>query len=82
MMLRRAIPLALPLVLLCFLSGAADAQGATCNFDGPGNDWHTATNWSCGQVPDNGDDVTMARSTSSASPLMPVPARWRSRAAP
>ncbi len=41
MMLRRAIPLALPLVLLCFLSGAADAQGATCNFDGPGNDWHT-----------------------------------------
>ena len=57
---------------LCLPSAA---QAATCDFQGPGSDWHTAGNWSCNEVPDSGDsvnigagdDVSVAAATSAGA---------------
>ncbi len=50
--------------MFIFLSAAACGTGevaaapVSCSFTGPASgDWHTAVNWSCGQVPDADDDV-------------------------
>jgi hypothetical protein len=56
--MRRAV-CAVPLVALGLLAGAGDASAASCAFQGPGSDWHTATNWSCAKVPDAGDSVSI-----------------------
>ncbi|HKP21507.1 MAG TPA: hypothetical protein VJT68_08310, partial [Thermoleophilaceae bacterium] len=40
------------------------ASAASCDFQGPGNDWHAAGNWSCLKVPDAGDSVTLGASDS------------------
>jgi hypothetical protein len=38
------------------LSGQASA--ANCSYTGAsGGSWHTASNWSCNEVPDSGDSV-------------------------
>ena len=41
------------------LSIPQSASAATCDFQGPGNDWHAAGNWSCMKIPDTGDSVTL-----------------------
>ena len=53
---RSLVPLAAAVVLL---SIPQSASAAACDFQGPGNDWHAAGNWSCMKVPDTGDSVTL-----------------------
>lgn len=43
---------------LLALLAPATASAATCDFQGPGTDWHGA-NWSCPGVPGSADDVTI-----------------------
>ncbi len=55
--------LLLILVLGAATTGVASpALAATCTFQGPGSDWHTAANWNCGAVPavpNSTDDVVI-----------------------
>ena len=53
---RSLVPLAAAVVVL---SIPQSASAATCDFQGPGNDWHAAGNWSCMKVPDTGDSVSL-----------------------
>ena len=47
--------------LLVFLAPTAHALG--CTWLGGNGDWGTASNWSCGVVPDSDDDVTITSGT-------------------
>lgn len=51
--------LALATALLALLAAAAPASAATNTFQGPGNDWNVASNWSQMSVPDATDDVVI-----------------------
>ena len=53
---RLLLPLA---AIVVVLSIPQSASAATCDFQGPGNDWHAAGNWSCMKIPDTGDSVTL-----------------------
>src|SRR5687768_5262874 len=38
---------------------AGEVQGANCNSNGNGN-WAASGTWTCGTVPDNGDEIEIA----------------------
>ena len=57
MTLRRAAALVAALGLLWSLAAAGEAAAEDCVFGGGAASWHTAGAWSCGHVPDGGDDV-------------------------
>jgi hypothetical protein len=51
------------LILLVLGAGLAvpgEASAATCSYTGAaGGSWHTASNWSCNEIPDSGDTVNL-----------------------
>ena len=67
----RAKPLFLVAAILVWLALPAGASAASCSYTGAnGGSWHTASNWSCNEVPDSGDSATIAANTVS----VPTPA--------
>jgi hypothetical protein len=62
---RRLLRLALVLGAT-FLGPAATAYGDQCAFDtSSGDDWHIPSNWTCGHVPTDADDVAISGTTSN-----------------
>ena len=47
------------LLLTAFVMPSAQAQAATCTWQGGNGDWATPGNWSCGHVPSTGDDIVI-----------------------
>jgi hypothetical protein len=51
----------LGLALALSFAFTGQASAASCSFTGAaGGSWHTASNWSCNEVPDSGDSVDIA----------------------
>jgi hypothetical protein len=58
-------------LLSATLLPAVPAAAASCSWTGAtSNDWNTATNWSCGRVPEAADDVTIDVSGANISLTM------------
>lgn len=58
---RLPIAFATSVLTALFLCLPSAASAASCSYTGAsGGSWHTASNWSCNEVPDSGDSVDIA----------------------
>src|SRR5215213_9064928 len=67
----RRLALGSAVALVTVVLAPAAAQAAFNTFQGPGNDWNTAANWSQTSVPDATDDVIIPANKSVALSTAP-----------